>query len=122
MTHRLFFRFAPLAFAACAALAAGVAVAHDYGNEGGATRSLGSDYKLVQYEDEGACLDNREIQQGINSGKILPLSEVLANEGISQRPLSVRVCEVGGRPHYVVNLIDSYGDSERVVLNAEAGY
>jgi hypothetical protein len=72
-------------------------------------------------QDYGDCLNKRDIQQAIEDGKISPLADVMAQAGINERPLSVQVCEVDGSPHYVVNMMDSYGDGQRIVLNAQDG-
>ena len=72
-------------------------------------------------QDHGDCLNKRDIQQAIESGEIAPLADIMAEAGVNERPLSVQVCDVDGSPHYVVNMMDSYGDSQRIVLNAQDG-
>lgn len=67
------------------------------------------------------CLSKQDIQDRLAEGLIAPLADVMSRAGIKQRPLSVQVCDVDGSPHYIVNMMDSYGGSERVTLNAEDG-
>lgn len=71
-----------------------------------------------EYDD---CLNKRDIQQALENGEIAPLADVMDQAGISDRPLSVKVCQIDGSPHYVVNMMDSYGDSKSIVLNAQDG-
>ena len=70
------------------------------------------------YDD---CLNKRDIQQAIESGEIAPLADIMDRAGIKDRPLSVQVCQIDGSPHYVVNMMDSYGDGQSIVLNAQDG-
>jgi hypothetical protein len=67
------------------------------------------------------CLSKKDIQNRLQEGSIAPLADVMNRAGIKERPLSVQVCDVDGEPHYIVNMMDSYGESERVTLNAEDG-
>ena len=52
---------------------------------------------------------------------LAPLADVMNREGITDRPLSVEVCEVNGQPHYIVNMMDSSGGTQSVTLNARGG-
>jgi hypothetical protein len=67
------------------------------------------------------CLSRQDIQDRLTSGKIAPLADVMNRAGIKERPLSVQVCDVDGAPHYIVNMMDSYGESQSVTLNAGDG-
>jgi hypothetical protein len=67
------------------------------------------------------CISGRQIQQAINDGQILELAEAMDAEGINGKPLSEPdVCRVNGRLQYRVNIMNSYGEAERIVLNAQA--
>jgi len=70
---------------------------------------------------EGACLSKQDIQDRLASGMIAPLADAMSRAGVKGRPLSVQVCDVDGSDHYIVNMMDSYGESESVTLNAEDG-
>lgn len=67
------------------------------------------------------CLSRQDIQDRLANGKIAPLADVMNRAGIKERPLSVQVCDVDGAPHYIVNMMDSYGESQSVTLNAGDG-
>lgn len=67
------------------------------------------------------CLSRQDIQKQLAKGDIAPLADVMNRAGIKERPLSVEVCDVNGDPHYIVNMMDSYGGSQSVSLNARAG-
>lgn len=67
------------------------------------------------------CLTRQDIQNELADGKIAPLADVMSRAGIKERPLSVQVCDVNGAPHYIVNMMDSYGGSQSVTLNARDG-
>lgn len=68
----------------------------------------------------GSCLSNREIQDAIASGEILPVSQALQNAGVdrSQEVLSVKVCDNGGQLYYIVAVINSYGQAENLTISA----
>ena len=73
---------------------------------------------------QGECLNNRQVQAAIAQGEILPLAEVLAMAGVdgSADVLSAQVCDLGGgQLYYQVAVLDSYGESENLVLNATDG-
>lgn len=67
------------------------------------------------------CLSKQDIQERLADGLIAPLADAMSRAGVKGRPLSVQVCDVGGSDHYIVNMMDSDGESESVTLNAEDG-
>jgi hypothetical protein len=70
---------------------------------------------------DGACLTKQDIQNRLSQGLIAPLADAMTRAGVKGRPLSVQVCDVGGSDHYIVNMMDSDGESQSVTLNAEDG-
>ena len=70
---------------------------------------------------DGECLSKQDIQDRLAQGLIAPLADAMSRAGVKGRPLSVQVCDVGGSDHYIVNMMDSDGESESVTLNAEDG-
>lgn len=68
-----------------------------------------------------ACLDNRQIQEGIASGQIMSLADVLASAGIdsSTDVLSVQVCDEGGRLVYIIGVLTPAGEAQNLVLSAQ---
>lgn len=70
---------------------------------------------------DGACLTKQDIQNRLSQGLIAPLADAMTRAGVTGRPLSVQVCDVGGSDHYIVNMMDSDGESQSVTLNAEDG-
>lgn len=75
----------------------------------------------VVAQEERNCLSKQDIQDRLAQGLIAPLADAMTRAGIKGRPLSVQVCDVNGSSHYIVNMMDSYGESESVTLNAEDG-
>ncbi|HEY9012005.1 MAG TPA: hypothetical protein VIN06_13400 [Devosia sp.] len=73
---------------------------------------------LAQERD---CLSKQDIQNRLAQGLIAPLADAMNRAGVKGRPLSVQVCDVDGSDHYIVNMMDSDGESESVTLNAEDG-
>lgn len=71
----------------------------------------------------GSCLGKRDIQNAVSSGDILPLASILSYAGVeqSQEVLSVKVCDRGGQPYYVVAVVDAYGEVQNLTLNAVTG-
>lgn len=67
------------------------------------------------------CLDNRDIQEAVSSGRILSLDAVLAAAGIdgSAEILNVAVCDEGGGLVYVIGLLTASGDAQNLVLSAQ---
>lgn len=70
---------------------------------------------------ERDCLSKQDIQDRLAQGLIAPLADAMNRAGVKGRPLSVQVCDVDGSDHYIVNMMDSEGESESVTLNAEDG-
>ena len=68
-----------------------------------------------------ACLSKQDIQDRLSQGLIAPLADAMNRAGVRGRPLSVQVCDVDGEDHYIVNMMDSDGESQSVTLNAEDG-
>ena len=69
----------------------------------------------------GNCLSEQDIRERLTEGRITSLANAMNRAGVKGRPLSVQVCDVDGSDHYVVNMMDSEGESESVTLNAEDG-
>jgi hypothetical protein len=70
---------------------------------------------------EGRCLDRREIQEKIDSGELIQLSEAMNAAGVVGKIISsaAQVCEVDGRWQWRVNVMDSAGESRPVTLPAQ---
>jgi hypothetical protein len=75
----------------------------------------------VAQQNGDACLSKQDIQNRLSQGLIAPLADAMSRAGVKGRPLSVQVCDVDGSDHYIVNMMDSDGESESVTLNAEDG-
>jgi hypothetical protein len=69
----------------------------------------------------GGCMGNAEIQEAISAGRIAPVGQVLAREGIpsSTQVLSVRVCEQGGGLQYVLAVLEASGEARNLTLPAQ---
>ena len=67
------------------------------------------------------CLSRQDIQDRLEQGLIAPLADAMNRAGVKGRPLSVQVCDVDGSDHYIVNMMDSDGESQSLTLNAEDG-
>lgn len=80
---------------------------------------LGLPGAVVAQDD--ACLSKQDIQDRLAQGLIAPLADAMSRAGVKGRPLSVQVCDVNGSDHYIVNMMDSDGESQSVTLNAEDG-
>ena len=67
------------------------------------------------------CLSKREIQERIDDGELIQLSEALAQSGEDGKIISsqARVCLVDGQWEWQVNLMDEYGESKPVSLPAQ---
>ncbi|MDB5540122.1 MAG: hypothetical protein JWQ89_1849 [Devosia sp.] len=88
---------------------------------GGLALALGLGVAAPVWAQEGQCLSKREIQQRIDDGQLIQLSEALAASGVDGKIISsqVRVCLVGGRLEWQVNVMDSNGESKPVSLPAQ---
>jgi len=67
------------------------------------------------------CLSKREIQQRIDKGELIQLSQAMAQSGVDGKIISsqAKVCDVGGRWEWQVNVMDPYGESKPVSLPAQ---
>jgi hypothetical protein len=88
-----------------------------------ATLSLGavSSSSAAVLGKNAQCLSDQEIQQAIQSGQIKSWPKIRQAAGISadwKDGDTVRVCRINGALYYVMNLVSSYGDAKKVVLNA----
>jgi len=70
---------------------------------------------------EERCLDRREIQQKIDSGELIQLSEAMDTARVGGKIISsaAQVCEVDGQWQWRVNVMDSSGESRPVTLPAQ---
>lgn len=93
-----------------AALVAAVVMAGAWG--------LGVDPAAAQ---DGRCLDRREIQEKIDSGELVQLSQAMDRAGVEGKIISsaLQVCEVAGQWQWRVNVMDSSGESRPVTLPAQ---
>ena len=82
----------------------------------GAALSMQSAPALAQ-----ECLSRRDIQQKINDGELIQLSQALAQSGVDGKIISsqAKVCQVGGQWEWQVNVMDEYGESKPVSLPAQ---
>lgn len=67
------------------------------------------------------CLSKREIQEKIDSGELIQLSEAMASSGVDGKIISsaAKVCMIGGQWEWQVNVMDEYGESKPVSLPAQ---
>ena len=67
------------------------------------------------------CLSKREIQQMIDNGELVQLSQAIAQSGVDGKIISsaAQVCEVNGQWQWRVNVMDSSGESRPVTLPAQ---
>lgn len=67
------------------------------------------------------CLSKHEIQEKIDSGELIQLSQALSSSGVDGKIISsqARVCLVGGQWEWQVNVMDEYGESKPVSLPAQ---
>jgi hypothetical protein len=70
---------------------------------------------------DGRCLDRREIQEKIDSGELVQLSQAMDQAGVNGKIISsaVQVCQVNGQWTWRVNVMDSSGSSRPVSLPAQ---
>ena len=69
---------------------------------------------------QDGCWDNAAIQSALSSGQIQPVAAVLAREGIpgSTEVLSVKVCEQGGSPVYIIAVLEASGQARNLTISA----
>lgn len=67
------------------------------------------------------CLDRREIQQRIDGGEVMQVSEAMARAGVDGKLISstVELCEIGGSLQWRINVMDAAGESRLVTLPAQ---
>jgi uncharacterized membrane protein YkoI len=91
-----------------------------------ATLSLGaaSSSSAAVLGKNAECLSDQQIQAAIQSGQIKswPTIKKMARiSGDYQEVSDVRVCRINGVLYYTVNLVSSYGEAKKIVLNAVDG-
>ncbi|RDE10460.1 hypothetical protein [Pelagibacterium lacus] len=69
---------------------------------------------------QGQCWDNAAIQAALDQGQIRPVAAVLAREGVNPATevLSVRVCDQGSGPVYVLAVLGPGGEARNLTLSA----
>ena len=70
------------------------------------------------------CLSDQQVQTAIESGEILSWAKIrkLARISSDYREIgNIRVCRVDGVLYYTVNLLSSYGEATKIVVNAVDG-
>ena len=73
-------------------------------------------------QEDADCVSARQAQQAVEAGEILGLAAAAGGEGIDRKFIGdeARLCEIDGAPHWVVNVMSESGESQRIVLNAQA--
>lgn len=73
-------------------------------------------------QEDGNCVSARQAQQAVEAGEILGLAAAARGEGIDRKFIGdeARLCDIDGAPHWVVNVMSESGESQRIVLNAQA--
>lgn len=86
----------------------------------GVAGALGTGVAPVVAQDE-RCLDRREIQERIDSGQLIQLSQAMDQAGVDGKIISsaAQVCQVDGEWQWRVNVMDSSGESRPVTLPAQ---
>lgn len=86
----------------------------------GVAGALGMGIGPVAAQDE-RCLDRREIQEKIDSGELIQLSQAMDQAGVEGKIISsaAQVCQVDGQWQWRVNVMDSSGESRPVTLPAQ---
>jgi len=76
---------------------------------------------VVPAQAQGQCLDRREIQQKIDSGEVVQVSEAMARSGVDGKLISstVELCQIGGGLQWRVSVMDAAGESQVVTLPAQ---
>ncbi|MDP1730723.1 MAG: hypothetical protein Q8L54_05990, partial [Devosia sp.] len=64
----------------------------------------------------GECITGRQAQRAVDAGEIAQLPDAAAAAGVRQKIISssAKVCDINGSPHWVVNVMDSYGESRSI--------
>ncbi len=85
--------------------------------------TFGAATDLSVAQNVGPCLDNRAIADARGSGNILPLVEILRMAAVAGRPniLNVKVCQVNGQLHYLIDLLKPDGRTRHLILRANDG-
>lgn len=85
--------------------------------------TFGAAADLVLAQNIGPCLDNRAIADARGSGNILPLVEILRVAEVPHGPniLNVKVCQVNGHLHYLIDLLKQDGRTRHLILRASDG-
>lgn len=67
------------------------------------------------------CLDRREIQQRIDSGEAVQVSQAMARSGVDGKLISstVELCQIAGSWQWRVSVMDAAGESQVVTLPAQ---
>jgi hypothetical protein len=67
------------------------------------------------------CLDRREIQQKIDSGEVVQVSQAMSRSGVDGKLISstVELCEIVGSLQWRVSVMDAAGESRVVTLPAQ---
>ena len=67
------------------------------------------------------CLSKREIQERIDTGELIQLSEAMESSGVEGKIISsaAQVCLIDGQWEWQVNVMDEYGESKPVSLPAQ---
>ncbi|HHB82047.1 MAG TPA: hypothetical protein ENK61_01115 [Devosia sp.] len=88
---------------------------------GALTFGAATDLSLAQ--NVGPCLDNRAIANARGSGRILPLVEILRLAQVRPGPniLNIKVCQVNGQLHYLIDLLRRDGRTQLLILRASDG-
>jgi len=70
---------------------------------------------------DGRCLDRREIQERIDSGELIQLSQAMDAARVDGKIISsaAQVCQINGQWQWRVNVMDSSGESRPVTLPAQ---
>ncbi|MDC9823837.1 hypothetical protein PRN20_08830 [Devosia sp. ZB163] len=83
--------------------------------------ALGLGLGLAAPTSAQECLSKREIQEKIDTGELVQLSQAIAQSGVDGKIISsqARVCNVGGQWEWQVNVMDETGESKPVSLPAQ---
>ena len=75
-------------------------------------------------QEDGNCVSARQAQQAVEAGNVLGLAAAAGGEGIDRKFIGdeARLCDIDGAPHWVVNVMSESGESQRIVLNAQANW